>query len=163
MHEWLSFLAGALFLLAGLVIFGIEIYGVYRFDFVLNRMHMAALGDTLGLGLSLIGLAIMNGLSFATLKIILVLAFLWCASPVSSHMISRLEVNTNEELARHVDIGNASLGEHTDMGNARLGEGMDTVNAGLGERTDMGNARLGEHTDMENAGSDTGMATTKEA
>ena len=42
-------LMGGLFLLAGVVIFLIEVYGVFRLKYVLNRMHAAALGDTLGL------------------------------------------------------------------------------------------------------------------
>ena len=48
--EWLRFLAGAALLLMGLGIFVIEMIGVFRFHYVLNRMHAAAMGDTLGIG-----------------------------------------------------------------------------------------------------------------
>ena len=51
--EWIRFLIGAAFLLFGLGIFAIEMIGVYRFKYVLNRMHAAAMGDTLGFGFSL--------------------------------------------------------------------------------------------------------------
>ena len=99
--EWLRFLAGTLFLAAGLAVFALEVFGAYRFDFVLNRMHAAALGDTLGIGFSLIGLILFSGFNFTSLKMFLVILFLWFASPVSSHLIARLEVTTDGELAGH--------------------------------------------------------------
>ena len=95
--EWVRFLAGALLLVCGLGIFLIEMIGVFRFKYVLNRMHAAAMGDTLGIGFSLVGLILLNGLNFTSLKLLLVIVFLWFASPVSSHLIARLEVTTNED------------------------------------------------------------------
>lgn len=99
--EWVRFLAGALFLLAGLAIFLIEIIGVFRFKYVLNRMHAAAMGDTLGIGFSLVGLILMSGCNFTSLKLLLVVVFLWFSSPASSHLIARLEVTTNEDEEPH--------------------------------------------------------------
>lgn len=99
--EWIRFLAGAGLLLMGLAIFVIEMAGVFRFKYVLNRMHAAAMGDTLGLGSCLLGLIVMSGLNFTSLKLFLVIVFLWFASPVSSHLIARLEVTTDEEKDRH--------------------------------------------------------------
>ncbi len=95
--EWVRFLAGAVFLLLGLGIFLIEIIGVFRFRYVLNRMHAAAMGDTLGIGFSLVGLILMSGWNFTSLKLLLVIVFLWFSSPTSSHLIARLEVTTNED------------------------------------------------------------------
>lgn len=95
--EWVRFLAGAVLLLAGLGIFLVEMIGVYRFRYVLNRMHAAAMGDTLGIGFALTGLILMSGLNFTSAKLLMVIVFLWFASPVSSHLIARLEVTTNEE------------------------------------------------------------------
>lgn len=94
--DWVRFIAGAVFLIAGLFIFFVEILSVYKLKYVLDRMHAAATGDTLGILLSVIGLMIMNGLNFTTCKMALIILFLWCASPVSSHLIARLEVTTNE-------------------------------------------------------------------
>lgn len=105
MLEWVQFIIGILFLLTGIVIFAIELYGAFRYDYVLNRMHMAAFGDTFGIGVSLVGLMIINGLNFVTLKMLLIVIFLWCASPVSSHLIARLEVTTNEKLEEHMEVG----------------------------------------------------------
>ncbi len=107
MYEWARFIAGCCFLLTGLVIFAIELYGAFHYHYVLNRMHMAAFGDTLGIGVSLVGLMIINGLNFTTLKLLLVIVFLWCASPVSSHLIARLETATNEKLDTYMEIEKA--------------------------------------------------------
>lgn len=99
--EWIRFLAGAVFLLCGLGIFAIEMVGIFRFKYVLNRMHAAAMGDTLGIGFSLLGLIIMNGWNFTSLKLFLVIVFLWFSSPTSSHLIARLEITTDEEQEKH--------------------------------------------------------------
>lgn len=99
--EWIRFLVGAGLLLCGLAIFVIELIGVFRFHYVLNRMHAAAMGDTLGIGFSLMGLIVMSGLNFTSLKLFLVIVFLWFSSPVSSHLIARLEVETDEEQEKH--------------------------------------------------------------
>ena len=64
-------------------------------------MHAAAMGDTLGISFSLVGLMIFSGLNFTTLKMMLIVIFLWLASPVSSHLLARLEVVTNEKLENH--------------------------------------------------------------
>ncbi|MDO4332697.1 MAG: monovalent cation/H(+) antiporter subunit G [Eubacteriales bacterium] len=102
--EWIRFIVGAVVLCIGLVTFALEVFGVYRFHFVLNRMHAAAMGDTLGIGISLIGLIIFSGFNFTSLKMFLVVVLLWFASPVSSHLIARLEVTTDEELEDFCEV-----------------------------------------------------------
>ena len=102
--EWVRFVAGTVLLLIGLGIFVLQIFGVFKFKYVLNRMHAAAMGDTLGIGASLIGVILLSGLNFTSLKLALVIVFLWLASPVSSHLISRLEVVTNEHLKEHCEL-----------------------------------------------------------
>lgn len=102
--EWIRFLVGSVFLAAGLVIFFTQLFGVFHFNYVLNRMHAAAMGDTLGISSCLIGLMIFSGLNFTTLKMFLIIVFLWFASPVSSHVLSRLEASTNEHLSEYCEI-----------------------------------------------------------
>ena len=102
--EWVRFIAGTLVLLTGISIFLLEVFGLYRFHFVLDRMHAAAMGDTLGIGVSLLGLIIFSGFNFTSLKMLLVVVFLWFASPVSSHLIARLEVVTDEELEQQCEV-----------------------------------------------------------
>lgn len=102
--EWIRFFAGAALLLCGLGIFAIEMIGVFRFKYVLNRMHAAAMGDTLGIGFSLAGLILMSGWNFTSVKLLFVIVFLWFSSPASSHLIARLEVTTDEEKDKHYRV-----------------------------------------------------------
>ena len=102
--EWIRFIAGVALLLIGLVIFVLQLLGVYKFKYVLNRMHAAAMGDTLGISVSLIGMILLSGWNVTSLKMALIIAFLWMASPVSSHLIARLEVVTNEQLEENCEL-----------------------------------------------------------
>lgn len=98
-----TFLAAAC-LLFGTGIMIIATIGVNRFHYVLNRMHAAALGDTLGLAFVLLGVMIHNGFTFVTLKLLLIVVFFWMASPVCSHLISNLEVQINPDLEKECEI-----------------------------------------------------------
>lgn len=104
--EWIKLIVGSIFLLCGLFIFFTELFGVFHFKYVLNRMHAAAMGDTLGISSCLIGLMIFSGFNFTTLKLLLIVIFLWFASPVSSHVVARLEVATNRNLEKHCTVYN---------------------------------------------------------
>ena len=96
--EWIRFAAAASLFILGLVFEILAVFGVNRFRRALNRMHAAAMGDTLGILFVLLGLIVMRGFSMDSLKLFLVVAFFWTASPVSGHMISRLEAMTDEKL-----------------------------------------------------------------
>ena len=107
--DWIRFIAGVCLLLTGMCTFVLQLLGVFKFRYVLNRMHTAAMGDTLGIGISMLGLILLSGINFTSLKMALIIVFLWIASPVSSHLISRLEVVTNEHLADHCELPEESL------------------------------------------------------
>ena len=95
MLEWIRFILTALLLLSGLFILLTAIVGVHKFDYVLNRMHAAAMGDTLGLLFCLAALIVSAPDIWTALKLLLIIVFLWVASPVASHLIARLEVTLN--------------------------------------------------------------------
>lgn len=97
--EWCKFIIAAFFLITGIAIMALAVFGVNRFDKALNRMHSAAMGDTLGILFVFLGLIILRGFSLDSLKLFLLILFFWVASPVSGHMISRLVVSTNEDLS----------------------------------------------------------------
>ncbi|MDO5549893.1 MAG: monovalent cation/H(+) antiporter subunit G [Lachnospiraceae bacterium] len=96
--EWCRFGAASLCFIIGIVFMILAVFGVNRFRRALNRMHAAAMGDTLGILFVFLGLILMRGFTFDSLKLFLVILFFWMASPVSGHMISRLEAMTDEEL-----------------------------------------------------------------
>lgn len=96
--EWIRFLLAAFFILIGVAAALIAAFGMFRFKFVLNRMHAAAVCDTCAILFVMIGLIIISGFNFTSLKFLLILFFLWIASPVSSHLISNMAVATNEHI-----------------------------------------------------------------
>lgn len=97
-------IVGLVLLILGIIIFLLEIIGIVKYKFLLNRMHAAGMGDTLGIFMCLFGLMFISGLNFTTAKLGMIVLFLWFASPTTSHLISRLEAATDEELGRHVSI-----------------------------------------------------------
>ena len=102
--EWIRFGIAAVFMLAGLFTVFASILGTYRFKFVLNRMHSASIIDTIGLVLVVISLIIAYGFDVASLKLILIVIFIWTAGPVSSHLVSELETLTDPTLREHLQV-----------------------------------------------------------
>ena len=98
----------------GLCVIILSVLGVYRFRFVLNRMHSAAMGDTLGILLVIVGLMVAAGLTWTTLKLLFLVLFMWVASPVSSHLITKLEYLTNKKLP--VDYQDETVNEEAESG-----------------------------------------------
>lgn len=91
------FIIAAVFICAGIFVFAAATFGIFRFRYVLNRMHIAAQCDTMGALLCLIGVMILTGFTFTTLKLILVIAFIWAASPLASHLIAKAEYVSQED------------------------------------------------------------------
>ena len=104
MLDWIRLLLTALFLLASLVIFISQFVGIHRFHYVLNRMHAAAMGDTLGLLFGIAGVCISASGIDTVIKFLLVVLFMWFASPVSSHLISQLEWITNPDISKEAEV-----------------------------------------------------------
>ncbi len=102
--EWLRFGIIALFLLASLVTAVVSVAGVFKFKYILNRMHAAAMCDTLMLLLAMVGVVLCYGVCAATLKVLLIVLCIWVASPVSSHLIARLVVTTDKELEQECEV-----------------------------------------------------------
>ncbi len=104
MIAWIQLAVSGIFIVIGLLTLCVAVFGVYRFHYVLNRMHAAAMGDSLGILFIIIGLMILSGLNLGTLKLALIIVFFWLAGPVSSHMIGQMEVLTNEHLEEECEV-----------------------------------------------------------
>ena len=89
-------IASILFVL-GALIYITATFGVYKFKYVLNRMHAAALGDTLGILLAVSGAVVWYGFDIISLKAAVIPVFLWITSPVASHFIAKLEYTTDPD------------------------------------------------------------------
>ena len=72
---------GSFFVVAGAV-------GIYRFPDFYTRLHAAGMTDTLGAILMLVGLMFQAGLTLLTVKLIIIVLFLFFTSPTSTHAIA---------------------------------------------------------------------------
>ena len=109
--EWIRFLLTAVFVIAGLAVCCIGVYGMFKFNYAANRMHAAATVDTLGISLACIGFAVSAPDLFSAMKIMLVVVFWWLSSPVSSHLLCRLEIITDEQRDEYMIVHKRSLEE----------------------------------------------------
>jgi multicomponent Na+:H+ antiporter subunit G len=92
------------FILAGLVVLISGVIGIFRIKYALNRLHSAAMLDSLGLFMITAGLIVIKGFSFDSLKLLMILGLFWIASPACSHLLAALEVSTNPELKNDCEI-----------------------------------------------------------
>ena len=102
--QWVRFILAALLLFGGWATLFATVVGIYRFRYVLNRIHVAAKCDTFGVLLSFSSLALMYGWSADTLKLLLIIVFLWVSNPVSSHLIAHLEAATNPKITEECEV-----------------------------------------------------------
>lgn len=80
------------------------VFGIFRFKTALNRIHAAALIDTVGVLFMILGVIIGQGFCLTSVKMIVIIGFLWITSPVASHLVARLEVTTNDELEKELEV-----------------------------------------------------------
>ncbi len=88
--SWVLLLAGSAFSLIGAV-------GIIRLPDVFTRMHGAGVVETLGVGLILAGLMVQAGLTMVTVKLILIIAFLFFTSPAATHALARAALTAGVE------------------------------------------------------------------
>ena len=112
MLDWIRFVLSAALTLCGLFCLLSGVLGVYKFRYALNRVHAAALIDTVGILLMLLGVIIATGFTVASGKMLVVIAFLWLTSPVSGHLIGRLEVTINDELEKDAEVMDRAYVQH---------------------------------------------------
>lgn len=82
----------------GLIVVAISILGLFRLRDALERIHAGALTDTLGVLLVLAGVAVLCGWTAHTLKILVLLVILWLTSPVTAHLVARMELVTGRDM-----------------------------------------------------------------
>ena len=84
--SWISIVTGSAFLLTGAL-------GLLRLPDVFTRMHAAGLVDTLAMTLLIIGMAFQAGLTLVTVKLFLILLFMFFASPTSTHALAKASLD----------------------------------------------------------------------
>ena len=100
----IKYILSAILIVMGIVVLATAMVGNFRFGYVLNRMQVGATSDTLGAALIIIGLIIVSGFNATTVKLIVMVMFLWFANPVSSHFLARTEIITNENIMQECEV-----------------------------------------------------------
>ncbi|MBK1632700.1 hypothetical protein CKO31_18510 [Thiohalocapsa halophila] len=77
--------------------------GVIRLPDFYTRLHAAGVTDTLSAGMILTAMMIQAGFTLVTVKLLLILIFLWYTSPVASHALARAAVHTGVPLPPQTD------------------------------------------------------------
>lgn len=114
--EWIRFFFVAVILIAGLAFFVCAVFGVNRFDYVMNRFHSSGIGDTMGLFSVIAALVIATGFKLDSVKLILLVFFLWQTSPVSTHFLGQLEYFRTWNPGEHMDISDETIRHIEEMG-----------------------------------------------
>ncbi len=79
---WAFLIAGSFFSIVG----GI---GIIRLPEFFSRLHGGGVTDTMGAGLILVGLMLQGGFSLVTVKLLMILFFLFVTSPTSCHALAK--------------------------------------------------------------------------
>lgn len=90
---------GAFFYLVGAI-------GIYRMPDVFTRMHAASVSETLGVGLLLIGMMFLAGLTLVTLKLAIILGIIFFTSPMATHALAQAALH---EGIKPAGVGNQVL------------------------------------------------------
>ncbi|MGM9538216.1 MAG: cation:proton antiporter [Candidatus Onthomonas sp.] len=99
--DWLS----VLLIVLGEICILFSLVGVFRLDYVMDRMQVTTIADTLGTLLVFLGVMLHFGLSWISVKLLVVVLFHWMTAPVSAHMITRMIYYSKEEdVKRHAVI-----------------------------------------------------------
>ena len=83
---WACVIAGSAMALIGAI-------GMIRLPDVFQRMHAAGIIDTLGVGLILVGLILQAGWSAVTIKLVLILVFIFFTTPTATHALAQAALN----------------------------------------------------------------------
>ena len=102
--HWARFIFAAFFMAMGLLMLLATAIGLFRFRYVLNRLHVAAKCDTFGILLIFSSLMLIKGVSIESLKLLLIIIFIWTANPVSSHLVAHMEAATNPNLEDECEV-----------------------------------------------------------
>lgn len=84
-------IVAGVFISLGLFFFLVGVLGLLRMPDVFSRIHTTTKGDTLGVGLVIVGLMVLSGLSVLTLKLFITLVLVWLTTPTAAHLIAKSE------------------------------------------------------------------------
>lgn len=84
-------IVAGVFIVSGLFFFLVGVLGLLRMPDVFSRIHTTTKGDTLGVGLIIIGLMVLSGFTFLSFKLFITLLLVWVTTPTAAHLIAKSE------------------------------------------------------------------------
>ena len=78
-----------IFLLLGCFLILVASIGIIRFPDFYTRMHAAGKSDTLGQFLVILALMIYEGFSLVSVKLLLIIAFIFVCNPTATHALAK--------------------------------------------------------------------------
>jgi len=86
----------ALLSMGSIFFFLVGTLGLIRMPDALTRLHATTKCDTLGAGLGFAALIVYYGLSITSVKLLVILAFIWITNPTAAHIIGKAVYRTNQ-------------------------------------------------------------------
>ena len=87
--SWLALTLGGVFYLIGAI-------GLNRMPDVFSRMHAVSVGETLGIGLLVLGMLLQAGISLVAVKLVFIVLALWTSGAVATHALARAALHDGE-------------------------------------------------------------------
>jgi multicomponent Na+:H+ antiporter subunit G len=87
--SWAALLGGGFFYVVGAV-------GLNRMPDVFTRMHAVSVGETLGIGLLFLGMALQAGLTLITVKLMIIMVVMMWTGAVATHALARAALHDGE-------------------------------------------------------------------
>lgn len=86
-----------LLLAGGVFFFLVGTLGLIRLPDAFTRMHATTKCDTLGAGLVLVALMVHQGLHMISLKLLVILVFIWITNPTAAHIIAKAAYHSQDK------------------------------------------------------------------
>lgn len=81
----------------GLFFFFVGSLGLIRLPDAITRLHATTKADTLGAGFILLGFVLREGVSLLSIKLILIIVFVWLTNPTGAHLIGKIAYEKKED------------------------------------------------------------------
>ncbi len=104
MIEWIKFAVVASCFAVGIIALFISLFGTFRINYTINRLHASAITDALVLLLFTIGCILASGVNITSVKILIVLLIQWCTCPLVSHMFVKAKIKTDKNFKLHCKL-----------------------------------------------------------
>lgn len=88
--SWCALLGGGFFYVVGAI-------GLNRMPDVFTRMHAVSVGETLGIGLMILGMALQAGVSLVTAKLLIIMVVMMWTGAVATHALARAALHDGEK------------------------------------------------------------------